>query len=257
MPNGKDQKDNVAEEEEAGIYRVDTVPPPAGESDAYSAPTRVGPMAASVVQEMLVAAERKAAELSGRAATAAKSASPAVKDGAASDVVVPKSGPPKAPPRAPTPPVVAAPRPAPPVNAPKPAPVEEVVLSSDELVNELNEAAGVLPRLYEDTDDDDHAETLLSKNAKPPAVAPSTGSTVTRENTERLPAATVAAAVHRVDAHAPTLLALPHAPPLVPSSAPAPVVRGPLAGVSFLLVVVVGVGLTIFMIGLILFFFDG
>lgn len=30
--------------EDEPIFKIDTVPPPAGESDAYSAPTRVGPM---------------------------------------------------------------------------------------------------------------------------------------------------------------------------------------------------------------------
>lgn len=42
---------------EDGIYRADTVPPPDGGDDAYNAPTRVGLMAATVVNEMLVAAQ--------------------------------------------------------------------------------------------------------------------------------------------------------------------------------------------------------
>jgi hypothetical protein len=78
------------------IFKVETVPPPAGESDAYNAPTKVGPMAAAVVEEMLHASVRKAAELTQRsqdakAAAEGKGAAPApASDG---------SKPPLAPPR--------------------------------------------------------------------------------------------------------------------------------------------------------------
>ena len=51
------------------IFKVETIPPPEGESDAYNAATKVGPMADSVLKEMVHAAERKAAELSQRAVT--------------------------------------------------------------------------------------------------------------------------------------------------------------------------------------------
>jgi hypothetical protein len=50
-------------EEEDGIYKVDTVPPPDGEDDAYSAPTRVGVMPESLVAEIMHAAELKSAAL--------------------------------------------------------------------------------------------------------------------------------------------------------------------------------------------------
>lgn len=53
-------------EEDDSIHRVDTIPPPDGEGDAYNAPTKVGPMADSVMKEMLHAAELKAAELAQR-----------------------------------------------------------------------------------------------------------------------------------------------------------------------------------------------
>jgi hypothetical protein len=53
---------------EDGIYRADTVPPPDGD-DAYNAPTRVGPMAATVVNEMIVAAQ---AQQSAERASASK-----------------------------------------------------------------------------------------------------------------------------------------------------------------------------------------
>ena len=41
-----------------GIYRVDTVPPPPGEGDAYNAPTRIGPMAGAIVEELLAQSKR-------------------------------------------------------------------------------------------------------------------------------------------------------------------------------------------------------
>jgi hypothetical protein len=55
---------------EEGIYRADTVPPPDGGEDAYSAPTRVGPMAATVVNEILMAAQAAQAEQSAARAQA-------------------------------------------------------------------------------------------------------------------------------------------------------------------------------------------
>jgi hypothetical protein len=61
------------------LYRADTVPPPAGAEgeDAYNAPTKVGPMSAAI-QEMILAAEKKATEMQARAneKSAAKPASP-------------------------------------------------------------------------------------------------------------------------------------------------------------------------------------
>lgn len=37
------------------VYKVDTVPPPDGDDDAYSAPTKIGPMASAVVNELIMA----------------------------------------------------------------------------------------------------------------------------------------------------------------------------------------------------------
>lgn len=59
-------------DDDDGIYRVDTVPPPQGESDAYNAPTRVGPMASALVEEMLAQGRR---EMEGGSAPNAKSSS--------------------------------------------------------------------------------------------------------------------------------------------------------------------------------------
>jgi hypothetical protein len=49
--------DHDEEREKAEVYKVDTVPPPEGEDDAYSAPTRVGPMAEAAAQELMRQAE--------------------------------------------------------------------------------------------------------------------------------------------------------------------------------------------------------
>jgi hypothetical protein len=52
----------MSSNDDDGIYRVDTIPPPAGEDDAYSAPTRVGPMASAIVEEIIAQAKREAEE---------------------------------------------------------------------------------------------------------------------------------------------------------------------------------------------------
>jgi hypothetical protein len=54
----KDKKDA------APLYRADTVPPPPGESDAYNAPTKVGPMSTAAVAAMMREAERKGGDVS-------------------------------------------------------------------------------------------------------------------------------------------------------------------------------------------------
>ena len=41
------------------IFKVDTVPPPPGEENAYDAPTKVGPMAAAALRELMAHAEAK------------------------------------------------------------------------------------------------------------------------------------------------------------------------------------------------------
>ncbi len=48
--------------DDGAVHKVDTVPPPPGEDDAYSAPTRIGPMADVAVQELMRQAEQHAAE---------------------------------------------------------------------------------------------------------------------------------------------------------------------------------------------------
>ena len=53
------------------IHKVDTVPPPAGESDAYNAPTRVGVISSDAWAELIEAAQRRDAEDAAKAKSAA------------------------------------------------------------------------------------------------------------------------------------------------------------------------------------------
>jgi hypothetical protein len=149
MPDDDDDKKD-------GIYKVDTVPPPPGEGDAYSAPTKVGPMAAAVVEEMMHAAERKAAALLQRAEEQKAS-------------VRERTSTQPAPPLGPASrPAGARAQPGLPGRKPDPAPSPST-LDAAELV-ELDD--GPPPRLYDDSDDEDNAATLLSKAAQAPVVMP-------------------------------------------------------------------------------------
>ncbi|MBN9159810.1 MAG: hypothetical protein BGO98_32670 [Myxococcales bacterium 68-20] len=59
------------------IHKVDTVPPPAGESDAYNAPTRVGVISSDAWAELIEAAQRRDAEDAAKAKSAGLPATPA------------------------------------------------------------------------------------------------------------------------------------------------------------------------------------
>ncbi|AKV03777.1 hypothetical protein AKJ09_10440 [Labilithrix luteola] len=48
--------DDGSSDSEANLYRVDTTPPPPGEGDAYSAPTRVGTLAKSHIDQIFESA---------------------------------------------------------------------------------------------------------------------------------------------------------------------------------------------------------
>ncbi len=132
--------DEQKKDEEGAIYRVDTVPPPAGQDDAYSAPTKVGPMADMALKDMLKAAEARAQELNQKAAEKAKAVS------ARQAEVEPIEKPPV---------------------PPTPSKVESdaaPVSSSQPQVD------GEVPRIYDDADED-NAATLLHRNAKPPVAS--------------------------------------------------------------------------------------
>jgi hypothetical protein len=45
--------DHDEERDNGEVYKVETVPPPPGEDDAYSAPTRIGPMAEAAARELM------------------------------------------------------------------------------------------------------------------------------------------------------------------------------------------------------------
>ena len=242
------------EKKEAAIYRMDTLPPPEGEGDAYNAPTKVGPMAESVVKEMMFAAGRKAAELSERAAEKAKTAPNSGRPAAATEIssnrptalagslapvekavekaAAPKAAPSVEPPVPPTTPIK--PRPAvaavqaaakPVAETPSSAPPDPMLEDAD-VVEDIEVP---VPRLYDD--EDDYAATQLHAKAKPPK----------QEHTELIPAAIVKAVV----ANAKPLVArtpIPYAPTAMP---------GPNRG-SFSLIPL-AVGFTIFFLGLFLY----
>ena len=50
------------DDDEGAIFRVDTVPPPPGEDDAYSAATKVGALANAVMREKMIATRREIVE---------------------------------------------------------------------------------------------------------------------------------------------------------------------------------------------------
>jgi hypothetical protein len=162
-----------------GIYKVDTVPPPAGDGDAYNAPTRVGPMAAAVVEEMMHAAERKAAELNlrseeKRASKGSPASRPMPAEARKPESRKPESRPQAAPSSVPVEARRSSQVPLPPPLAriSKP-PVEEpaLALGDSDLIDDSSND-GPPPKLYDDEDDEDNAATLLSKAAKPPIAVP-------------------------------------------------------------------------------------
>jgi hypothetical protein len=181
--------DDHSDDDDDQIHRVDTVPPPEGERDAYSAATRVGPMAEAVVMEMMHAAGVKAAELRARSDKKSEAATEAR---AASDSA--KPAPPSAPPRP------SAPRPA----APR-------LDARAEPADEATDADASIPRTYAD-EDEDNAETMLSPMAKPPSMPKAPH--VPRAPMQTLPLAPQLAR--------PVTEPIPLTPPLFPSQRPAP-----------------------------------
>jgi hypothetical protein len=56
MSAARDLTDDSSADTDA-IYKCDTVPPPDGEDDAYSAPTRIWPMASAFIEQMMAEPE--------------------------------------------------------------------------------------------------------------------------------------------------------------------------------------------------------
>jgi hypothetical protein len=140
------------------IHRVDTVPPPDGDDDAYNAATRIGPLAEAAVKEMMVAAEA-AAPSSGRSGLSLGRREAEAKAPEGSKA-----------PNAPT--EAKEPAPAQPKDQ---APAEaKIARSTDEELDAAEVTDGqLIARTYDEADEDDNAATMLSLTAKaPPAKAP-------------------------------------------------------------------------------------
>lgn len=258
------------DKKDEAIYKVDTVPPPAGEDDAYSAPTRVGPMAAAVVEEMMVASVRKAAELTAvaeekAAASKRKAAAEAVErkttpvasavaptDQLSESDLIPDAAPSSRGPSSPRkPPTLSKPPPVP----QKPTPPAAIATPLASPVPQ-----GPPPRMYDDADDEDNAATLLSRSAKAPVVAP-----LPRIPTPPIGFPPAAVSAQPPSRPAPSPPSGP-APPVVSPFAPPSVQPGPLAPrgapttspvdaalLQFPVFVPLAIGFAIFAIGLALY----
>jgi hypothetical protein len=184
--------DDKKEVDEDGIYRLDTVPPPMGESDAYSAPTKVGPMAAAAVEELMKAAEQRASDLSARAAEKRKAAAatakstsgsppPSERTGSSGRPAPAIGGSPASVPAQAASSAKPARRPAAP-QVPQVSPVPKAAAAPSAPMRAAQAApppaqdaqSSSVPRLYESLDaefDGEYAETQLHKNAQPPVVS--------------------------------------------------------------------------------------
>jgi hypothetical protein len=224
------------DENDGGIYKVDTVPPPDGEDDAYSAPTKVGVMAESLVKEIMHAAERKSAELrEGEARKRAASGAAASELAAPSDAT-PIDAPPAPAPAPPAPAVIreSAPRAraSKPDHLPPSASNQHALTDADLVVDSQPP-----PRMYEDVEEGE-PETLLGKAARPREVtAPLPPELV---NAARVAAAAKEAAASQVATEASRLAPAPH---------PAPAAAQPFNYVPLV------IGLTLFVLGLALYLF--
>jgi hypothetical protein len=126
-----DEKKDAPDNGEGQLYRVETVPPPAGEDDAYSAPTKVGPVGDAFVQNLMKEAEQRNAALARKDDAKPASEKKPAADGA------PSSKRPNV----------------------EPSPVSKPPVS----------AGGTeLPRIYDEEEED--AATKLSPKAKPPVI---------------------------------------------------------------------------------------
>ena len=153
-----------SEKDEEALFKADTVPPPDGESDAYSAPTRVGATAPEVLAALKAA---------GVPADLLKGLEPAPPSEDRASREVEKVGADEA--AAPAPPVQS-PRPpiapTPPRVPTAPAAAEQQVASPPDAAHELADAdLEEVPRLYEPSEDE--APTELHKGStwsQPPEV---------------------------------------------------------------------------------------
>jgi hypothetical protein len=220
------------DENDGGIYRVDTVPPPDGEDDAYSAPTRVGVMPESLVQEIMHAAELKSAALrekesQRRAASAVAASELAAPKAAATQAVTPGPAPP-------APREVVVGESAPRLRASKP---DHLPASASNVITDADLVAESLPPPRADEDVEPGVEPVPGEAARPREVtAPLPPELV---NAARSAAAAKEAAAAELAAEA-SRLAL--APPPAPKPLALPLNYLPLV-----------VGLALFLLGLALY----
>lgn len=132
-------------DDEGSIFKVDTIPPPAGDGDAYSAPTKVGPVSADAWVELM----KQADESAKKAAEGEKFLADGGPPGSRNPGSVPKppvDGGAKAPVSTPSAAANAGPPPSKPL---------------------AQHASEEVPRLYEaeEDPDDSHAATMLSTSA--------------------------------------------------------------------------------------------
>lgn len=133
-------------DDEGSIFKVDTVPPPAGDGDAYNAPTKVGPVSAEAWVELIKQAD----------ATAKKAA-----EGQES---LEDAGPHSKPPISRQPGSVPKPTSGGATAASVASPTTNDAPASTP--HSTEPPPGDIPRVYDNEDSDEHAATMLNPNAK-------------------------------------------------------------------------------------------
>lgn len=178
--------DEKKDDGEGSIYRVDTVPPPPGEDDAYSAPTRVGEMPPEVLEAMRAAGlgmdkksapkvtaalPRPAAVPHFDASEKAKTSDPAPAAPAPSAPALVASAPA---PAAIAPAVAASAAPAPVARVDDEAPLASLLRDDEEAAQELGDSSIEVVRSFARDDDGDDDPTRMHPSAGPlpPALGP-------------------------------------------------------------------------------------
>lgn len=138
-------------DDEGSIFKVDTVPPPAGDGDAYNAPTKVGPVSAEAWVELMKQADATAKK--------ASDAQESLED----------AGPHSRPPNSRQP--ASVPKPAPASGGATSASAASASAASSTTNDDAPPAStqpppGDVPRVYDSEDSDENAATMLNPNAK-------------------------------------------------------------------------------------------
>jgi hypothetical protein len=141
--------DEEKSDDEASIFKVDTVPPPDGDGDAYNAPTKVGPVSSEAWVELIRKADAEGernAEADRQLAESGPSSKPPISksQAKATDAAPPASKPEAT--------VKSA---APPAAAPPPPPAAAAGPANDDI-----------PKVYNEESDESNMATLLHPRAK-------------------------------------------------------------------------------------------